>query len=214
MDKLHCVSILNISEKHPTFIAKYAINSNYCMDTILDILDGEELNIEIGGSHAFEYKELKYLMHFINTTELICIVSTKSYKSRLLAQLVDEIKTQYQNPNKSKSVYLILKMCGDKYNDVANVDKIAKTENKINDVKSLMHQNIENALQNCEKLQNLELKAEELSQSSNIFRGGARQLRNKMWWKNVRMKIFIAIIVLVIIGIFIGIMCAIYSPKN
>lgn len=213
MERLHCISIVDIQQK-PTFIGKYLTNANYSADTITDILEGEDLNIEIGASHAFEYDGLKYLMHFINSTELICIVSTKTYKSRLLAQLVIDIKTQYTSPQFSgKKTYTYLKSLGDKYNDPSTIDLISRVQKKTEEVKSVMHQNIEMALQNCVKLEDLELRAQELQQNAGLFRTDTKKLNWKMWWKNMRMKIYLALIILTILGIMTGILCAIYPPK-
>lgn len=215
MEKLYCLSILSLNMTKPIFIEKYLINSNYSADTITDILEGEDLNIEIGASHAFEYDGLKYLIHFVGSHEIFCVVSTKYYKNRLLAELVEELKFQYDSSIKSgKNTHTYLKTLGDKYNNPFAFDSILRTQNKINNVKSVMHQNIEMVLQNCVKLEDLEIRAQELSQTSGIFRGTARDLRRKMWWKNIKMKIYIALIVLTMIGIFTGILCAIYPPNQ
>lgn len=214
MDRLYCVSIVNLHQK-PTFIGKYLANANYSADTITDILEGEDLNIEIGASHAFEYDGLKYLMHFVNSTELICVVSTKTYKSRLLANLVLEIKTQYEASRTSgKKTYTYLKTLGEKYNDPSAIDLISRTQNKLDEVKSVMHQNIELALQNCVKLEDLELRAQELQQNAGIFKRKAGDLKTKMWWKNIRMKVYLALIILAILGIITGILCAVYPPNK
>jgi hypothetical protein len=53
--------------------------------------------------------------------------------------------------------------------------------NKINQVKDVMHENINITLENTAKLETIELKSEELQQSAGIFRGYARDLKNKMW---------------------------------
>jgi hypothetical protein len=214
MESIYCVSIVKLLNK-PSFIGKYLVNANYSAETITDILEGEDLNIEIGASHAFEYGGLKYLMHFVSSDELICVVSTKPYKSRLLAQLVVDIKTQYENSQKeNKRSYTYLKILGEKYNNPASIDSISRTQNKLNEVKSVMHQNIEMALQHIQKLEDLEIKTQELQQSAGIFKRDAGGLRRKMWWKNMQMKIILAVIILAIIGLITGILCAIYPPNK
>lgn len=214
MQSLYCVSILNISQK-PTFIGKYLVHANYTSDTILDILEGEDLNIETGASHAFQYDGLKYLMHFVTTTELICVVSSLEYKSRLLAQMLSEIKMQYDASKKSnKNPYTFLKQLGDKYNDTSSIDIISRTQEKLNEVKSVMHQNIEIALENCTKLETLEIQAQNLAMESGIFKNRSRALKNKMWWKNIKMKIYLGLIILLILGIITGVLCAVYPPNK
>ena len=46
---------------------------------------------------------------------------------------------------------------------------------------------------------------EELQQQAGVFKKSAHELKNKMWWKNVKLWIIIIVIVLVIIGIIVGV---------
>jgi hypothetical protein len=85
---------------------------------------------------------------------------------------------------------------------------IAAVHKKVEAVKLVMQENVEIALQNCVKLERIEQQAEELQQSAGIFSDGARRLKNKMWWKNIRMKLIIGLIILAILGIIIGVIVA------
>jgi vesicle-associated membrane protein 4 len=76
-----------------------------------------------------------------------------------------------------------------------------------------MQDNIDVALRNCVKLESIEAQAEELQQQAGVFKKSAHELKNKMWWKNMKMWLIIAFIVLVILGIIIGVAVA-YSKKN
>lgn len=211
MESIYCVSIVKTLNT-PIFVALYVQNRNYTADTILTILEVEELNTEIGTSHAFEYCNLKYLMHFISSDELICVVSTKNYKSRLLIQCIDEIKNNYKtySPNNHNC----LKSLCEKYNSPDTIDILAKTQNKINEVTSVMHRNIELSLQNCQKLDELEESAQRLQSHSGLFRDRAKELKKKMWWKNIKMQVTIGLILLLIVGVIVGILCALYSQNN
>ena len=46
---------------------------------------------------------------------------------------------------------------------------------------------------------------EELQQQAGVFKRNATDLKNKMWWKNMKMKLIIGFIVLAILGIIIGV---------
>jgi hypothetical protein len=215
MNDLYCLAVIQCLNK-PKILGKYVVKSSYSDQTIVDILEGEDLNIEIGASHAFEYEGLKYLMNFVSSDILLCVVSGKEYKRQVLVKLVLEMKTQYDNMLKygSKQSYSFLKTLGETYKDPQKFDTIAKLESKINNVKSVMQQNIEMALVNCQTLENLELRAQELSQSAGIFKDTSGRLRKKMWWKNFRMKFYIGLFVLCVLGLIIGILCAMYPPNK
>ena len=89
-------------------------------------------------------------------------------------------------------------------------DKLAQTQNKINQIIPIMHQNIEIAISNGEKIDELDGKATILAEESVKFRDGARRVRRHFCCQHIKMVLLIALIVLVIIGILI----AVYYPRN
>jgi hypothetical protein len=93
-----------------------------------------------------------------------------------------------------------------------NKDKLAEVKYKVNQVRDIMHDNINLALENTTKLETIELKSEELQQSAGIFKKNASELRKKMWWKNFKMKAAIFLIIASILAIVISI--AVYVSKN
>jgi hypothetical protein len=93
-----------------------------------------------------------------------------------------------------------------------NKDKVAEVKYKVNQVRDIMHDNINLALENTTKLETIELKSEELDQSAGIFKKNASELRKKMWWKNFKMKAAIFLIIASVLAIVISI--AVYISKN
>ncbi len=91
-------------------------------------------------------------------------------------------------------------------------NKLNEVKYKVNIVKDVMHDNINLALENTTKLENIEVQSEELQQVAGIFKRNATNLRKKMWWKNFRMKVAIFFIFASILSIIIGI--AIYVSKS
>lgn len=47
-------------------------------------------------------------------------------------------------------------------------------------------------------------KTEDLQATAGHFRRGANQVRKRMWWKDLKWKIIIAVTILVILGVIIG----------
>lgn len=107
---------------------------------------------------------------------------------------------------------MLLKIC-QKYDNLAEVDKLASVSKKVDSVKLVMQENVDLALQNCVKLESIEKAAEELQQQAGVFKRNANELKNKMWWKNIKMKLIIGFIILAILGIIIGVIVAMSKKK-
>lgn len=107
---------------------------------------------------------------------------------------------------------LLLKIC-QKYDNVAEVDKLAAVAKKVDSVKLVMQENVDMALKNCVKLESIEKAAEDLQQQAGVFKRNANELKKKMWWKNIKMKLIIAAIILIILGIIIAIAVTMSKSK-
>jgi vesicle-associated membrane protein 4 len=91
-------------------------------------------------------------------------------------------------------------------------EKLLKVKGQVEAVKSAMHDNISMALNNTIKMEELSIKAENLSNDSKVFNDGAKKLKNQIWWKNVKMYIAIASVVAIILTIVISV--AVLSAQN
>ena len=89
--------------------------------------------------------------------------------------------------------------------------KISEVTNKVEDVKLVMHENIERAAQNCVKLETLNEKSEDLMVIAGVFQTNAKNLKNKMWWKNMKMRFIIGGIIAALIIIIV---CVVYSYSS
>jgi len=87
------------------------------------------------------------------------------------------------------------------YDNLEEKDKISKVMATVDAVKLQMEQNIQDALANSQSLEEIENKAEELKDQSLIFKQNAVELKNKMWWKNLKMKLIIAAVVVVLVTV-------------
>ncbi|CAF1056481.1 unnamed protein product [Adineta ricciae] len=66
-----------------------------------------------------------------------------------------------------------------------------------------MRNNIRLGLERGANLDDLEIKAEDLSNTSNQFANNAHRVRQKFWWQNVQMWILIGVIVIILIVIIV-----------
>ena len=66
-----------------------------------------------------------------------------------------------------------------------------------------MKKNLESVAQRGEHIDQLQDKSENLNQSAQGFRRGANRVRKQMWWKNVKMRIWIIVGIIVLLLIII-----------
>ena len=115
-----------------------------------------------------------------------CIITKIEYPQRLVLDCLKEIKLQH-NLNE-QYIKPILEKIHKKYNKPENFDKLTQVSNKVDQTKNVMQDNINQALLNIDTLDSLEKKSEDLSIQAGIFKGTAKELKNKMWWKNMKIK--------------------------
>lgn len=82
----------------------------------------------------------------------------------------------------------------------ANTDALAAVHSKVGAATKVMQENVDAALLHCDRLETIELKSQDLDQSAAVFRDRARQLRYKLWWRAMRMKIAVGAFVILVVG--------------
>ncbi|XVF32232.1 hypothetical protein REPUB_Repub17cG0063500 [Reevesia pubescens] len=92
------------------------------------------------------------------------------------------------------------------------ISKIAKVKAQVSEVKGVMMENIEKVLDRGEKIEVLVDKTENLRSQAQDFRHNGTQMRRKMWWQNMKIKlivlgILIALILIIVLSICGGSNC-------
>ncbi|KAI8339374.1 synaptobrevin-domain-containing protein [Chlamydoabsidia padenii] len=82
--------------------------------------------------------------------------------------------------------------------------KTQQVQQQVDEVVNIMQENIDKVMQRGERLDDLRGKTEDLQSTAGHFRRGANQVRKRMWWKDLKWKIIIAVTIIVILGIIIG----------
>jgi len=126
--------------------------------------------------------------------------------------LVLEIYTKNFNPESPAKFKAQLKKSMVEHSNEKEVDKITAINAELEDVKSIMQENIERVVVRGDKLDVLEVTSAQLEQDASGFRQRASVLKNAVWWGSLRMKIIIGVAILVVIGIIIMAICL--SPSN
>ncbi|KAI8144933.1 synaptobrevin-domain-containing protein [Fennellomyces sp. T-0311] len=83
-------------------------------------------------------------------------------------------------------------------------NKVSRVQAQVDEVVNIMQENIDKAMQRGERIDDLRGKTEDLQSTAHHFRRGANQVRKRMWWKDLKWKIIIAVTILVILAIIIG----------
>jgi len=70
------------------------------------------------------------------------------------------------------------------YNTAPPADELRRAQNELDQVKSIMVQNVEQILSRGERIELLVDKTDVMAGQATAFRRGARTVRRQMWWKN------------------------------
>uniref|UniRef100_A0A1D1Y0B1 Synaptobrevin 1 n=1 Tax=Anthurium amnicola TaxID=1678845 RepID=A0A1D1Y0B1_9ARAE len=77
--------------------------------------------------------------------------------------------------------------------------KTAQIQKQIDETVGIMRDNINRVAERGEKLDALQDKTENLSVSAQGFRRGANRVRKQMWWKDMKMRIIITLVVIALL---------------
>ncbi|VAI23553.1 unnamed protein product [Triticum turgidum subsp. durum] len=92
------------------------------------------------------------------------------------------------------------------------INKLAKVQAQVSEVKNVMMENIEKVLDRGEKIELLVDKTENLRSQAQDFRQQGTQVRRKMWLQNMKIKlivlgIIVALILIIILSVCHGFNC-------
>lgn len=87
------------------------------------------------------------------------------------------------------------------------VSKLAKVKAQVSEVKGVMMENIEKVLDRGEKIELLVDKTENLHSQAQVFRQQGGQIKRKMWWQNMKIKLIVLAILIVLILIIVLSIC-------
>ena len=155
-------------------------------------------------------KENKY--YFISYQPNIVFIAfvDSSYPDRLVFQMFDEIRTENVLSNINDSTKELdpngrqkLKDIIEKYQEKDKVNKIGALEKEVNELKFDIKKNIDKMVENVEDVEKLQVKSQELKESSQDYKNNAVEIRKITWWQNFKLWIILIAIVLVVLGIIL-----------
>ena len=197
------------NNKIHNIVSKSSITNTYIKRFVQDLnVDIFDPNKEI---HSFQDEVAEIYMTKLTTQYYMACWTIHNYNKRLLKMMFHEISKEF-DINKlvvDKNIFtLIITKIMNKYDNPEDFDKISTVQKKIEDIKINMHTNISDLFENTTKLEHIEESANELKHLTIIFNNNAKKLKNKMWWKNMKLyliiggSISIAVAILIIIIYF------------
>ncbi|KAF2020002.1 vesicle-associated membrane protein-like protein [Aaosphaeria arxii CBS 175.79] len=86
-------------------------------------------------------------------------------------------------------------------------DALRTAQREIEGVREIMTENIERVLERGERIDLLVDKTDRLGSNARDFRVRSRGLRRRMWWKNVKLMVLLALVVIFLVYLFVGFGC-------
>ncbi|XP_078801786.1 vesicle-associated membrane protein 4 isoform X2 [Oryzias latipes] len=83
-------------------------------------------------------------------------------------------------------------------------NKIKHVQSQVDEVIDVMQENISKVIERGERLDDLQDKSESLSDNASAFSSRAKQLHRRMWWRDMKMKIIVALVVIALLLVIIS----------
>jgi len=99
------------------------------------------------------------------------------------------------------------------YSNTRNSDKISKVKGEVDELKSVMVENIEKVLSRGDRIENLVDKTENLESQAIHFKKQSTALKRSMWMKNCKLTIILIIVLIIVIYFAVAIFCGIAFQK-
>jgi hypothetical protein len=97
--------------------------------------------------------------------------------------------------------------------DHSNHEKILYVTSKLENVKNIMVDNIELALENSANLEHIHDQTEELLQQAGMFRDNSRKLKKSLCWDMYKLYILCGCITIIIVGLTIGVIMFVINQE-
>jgi hypothetical protein len=140
------------------------------------------------------------------------VITGNQYQSRVAIQMLQElykgfmakhgaaVKTAAKDSLTKKAKTVLSEACK-KYEDPTKVDKTSKILGQVDAVKGQMTSNIAGMLKNTEKAEDLAEKSDQLNEQASVFKKRSTDLKKQMAWKNLKMTLMLAGVVILILVI-------------
>jgi hypothetical protein len=134
----------------------------------------------------------------------VAIAMLQELYKEFMGKFASEAKTATADNILSKKGKKVLQDMCTKYDDLSKVDKSAALLGKVDEVKSTMQDNIAGMLKNTEAAESLAEKSDQLNEQASVFKKKSTDLRKQMQWKNMKMTLLLAGVIIVILVVILA----------
>ncbi|XP_006349936.1 putative vesicle-associated membrane protein 726 isoform X1 [Solanum tuberosum] len=172
-------------------------------------------------SNKFSYNCDDHTFNFLSDNGFTyCVVATESAGREIPLAFLDRVKNDFSkkyaggkaatasakslNREFGSKLKEHMKYCCDHPEEIS---KLSKVKAQVSEVKGVMMENIEKVLDRGEKIELLVDKTDNLRSQAQDFRQQGTKIRRKMWYENMKIKLVVFSIILVLILIIILSVC-------
>uniref|UniRef100_A0A7S3K3T3 V-SNARE coiled-coil homology domain-containing protein n=1 Tax=Aureoumbra lagunensis TaxID=44058 RepID=A0A7S3K3T3_9STRA len=192
--------------------------------TVTRVLLSKIASIDAKMSYVYDDHVFHYIVENGITYLCLCMNQEKT-KRRVAFAFLEDTKIRFQNQfgsiahrapaftmNEEFSKILQRQMIF--YNSDPGADDLTKVKHQLDDVKSVMVENIEKVLERGEKIELLVDKTDRLNQSAFRFEKTSRQLRNALFWRKIKVYFFITALIAFAIFLLTAYSCGGFAFPN
>jgi Synaptobrevin/Regulated-SNARE-like domain len=155
---------------------------------------------------------------------LYMAVTVKEYPQRLVFKMLTELRTQFEATHAnefnsartaglSKKTKQMFTELAKRYESAGGGDKLASVSMQVEEVKGAMQNNINAVLKNQDNLESLLESSSNMRTDATTFQRSAVQAKNRFWWQNTRLMIYI-VIALTVLGVVIALPILVNKSKT
>ncbi|KAG2289252.1 hypothetical protein Bca52824_048856 [Brassica carinata] len=136
-----------------------------------------------------------------------CVVAVDSAGRQIPMAFLERVKEDFNKRyggGRQSKLKEHMQYCMDHPDEIS---KLAKVKAQVSEVKGVMMENIEKVLDRGEKIELLVDKTENLRSQAQDFRTQGTQMRRKMWFQNMKIKLIVLAIIIALILIIVLSVC-------
>lgn len=206
-------------------VASHSYNTETDLNGVRQVLEQPNMTIAPGKHYSFGVAQVMWHLIADDVGLIYILICKTSYPQRCAHTCLEELQRTFiakagdkarnaKDRSLDKTCGSLLQKICQKYDNLNEIDKLASVTLKVDSVKLVMQDNVDLALQNCVKLESIEKAAEDLQQQAGVFKRNAHELKKRMWWKNLKMKLILGGVIIIIIGIIALVIWVVTKPKE